>query len=130
MSHISRNHKLNLFFFLMIRRPPRSTLFPYTTLFRSHCQQRSGLSLKISCPGALECTRRPLPRWPAIFRVQDPSNIQKATRAQPCPSPDNLVSDRVADDNHPSAIFDSVFHVSLDLFKIHIVERRDRKSVV
>src|SRR2546427_7088858 len=25
-----------LFFFLMIRRPPRSTLFPYTTLFRSH----------------------------------------------------------------------------------------------
>src|SRR3989475_3427342 len=26
---------LNFFFFLMIRRPPRSTLFPYTTLFRS-----------------------------------------------------------------------------------------------
>src|SRR2546430_12547219 len=26
-----------LFFFLMIRRPPRSTLFPYTTLFRSLC---------------------------------------------------------------------------------------------
>src|SRR3712207_8316708 len=27
-----------LFFFLMIRRPPRSTLFPYTTLFRSDSQ--------------------------------------------------------------------------------------------
>src|SRR2546430_11410570 len=27
--------QLVLFFFLMIRRPPRSTLFPYTTLFRS-----------------------------------------------------------------------------------------------
>src|SRR3712207_7905330 len=27
---------LSFFFFLMIRRPPRSTLFPYTTLFRSH----------------------------------------------------------------------------------------------
>src|SRR3712207_8867089 len=26
---------MNIFFFLMIRRPPRSTLFPYTTLFRS-----------------------------------------------------------------------------------------------
>src|SRR6266853_3127841 len=26
---------LYMFFFLMIRRPPRSTLFPYTTLFRS-----------------------------------------------------------------------------------------------
>src|SRR2546430_16164284 len=28
------------FFFLMIRRPPRSTLFPYTTLFRSRPHQR------------------------------------------------------------------------------------------
>src|SRR5687768_17946587 len=27
------------FFFLMIRRPPRSTLFPYTTLFRSRAQE-------------------------------------------------------------------------------------------
>src|SRR5258708_29286146 len=35
------------FFFLMIRRPPRSTLFPYTTLFRS----------RIGCP--LEARRRP-----------------------------------------------------------------------
>src|SRR5690349_21922382 len=29
------------FFFLMIRRPPRSTLFPYTTLFRSQAYGRS-----------------------------------------------------------------------------------------
>src|SRR3989475_2991380 len=29
-------HIFLFFFFLMIRRPPRSTLFPYTTLFRSH----------------------------------------------------------------------------------------------
>src|SRR2546422_619589 len=29
------------FFFLMIRRPPRSTLFPYTTLFRSRSRPRS-----------------------------------------------------------------------------------------
>src|SRR5256885_10538294 len=28
-------HSIFIFFFLMIRRPPRSTLFPYTTLFRS-----------------------------------------------------------------------------------------------
>src|SRR2546428_10337857 len=28
------------FFFLMIRRPPRSTLFPYTTLFRSRALRR------------------------------------------------------------------------------------------
>src|SRR5258705_10766381 len=29
---------IRFFFFLMIRRPPRSTLFPYTTLFRSPAQ--------------------------------------------------------------------------------------------
>src|SRR6266536_4817393 len=29
-------------FFLMIRRPPRSTLFPYTTLFRSHACAAGG----------------------------------------------------------------------------------------
>src|SRR6202162_6548054 len=29
------NNFSSFFFFLMIRRPPRSTLFPYTTLFRS-----------------------------------------------------------------------------------------------
>src|SRR4030066_1785978 len=34
-----------LFFFLMIRRPPRSTLFPYTTLFRS----ASGPDSRDSC---------------------------------------------------------------------------------
>src|SRR2546426_9280080 len=34
-------HRVALsFFFLMIRRPPRSTLFPYTTLFRSGLQTR------------------------------------------------------------------------------------------
>src|SRR5256885_11043842 len=35
LSPVSRPIAAVLFFFLMIRRPPRSTLFPYTTLFRS-----------------------------------------------------------------------------------------------
>src|SRR5256885_16370761 len=35
MSSVSDCSLIFLFFFLMIRRPPRSTLFPYTTLFRS-----------------------------------------------------------------------------------------------
>src|ERR1043165_10151533 len=39
------------FFFLMIRRPPRSTLFPYTTLFRSALWRRHGCG-----------ERRPRPR--------------------------------------------------------------------
>src|SRR2546430_12714503 len=32
---MSARYSVRFFFFLMIRRPPRSTLFPYTTLFRS-----------------------------------------------------------------------------------------------
>src|SRR2546427_877718 len=33
------------FFFLMIRRPPRSTLFPYTTLFRSRAHRLSNATI-------------------------------------------------------------------------------------
>src|SRR3712207_8404925 len=36
---IDRLEALSTCFFLMIRRPPRSTLFPYTTLFRSHVRE-------------------------------------------------------------------------------------------
>src|SRR5215204_7287448 len=43
---------VSFFFFLMIRRPPRSTLFPYTTLFRS-CPPRP------APPRAGRCTRGP-----------------------------------------------------------------------
>src|SRR3989441_9998737 len=50
-----------VFFFLMIRRPPRSTLFPYTTLFRS-----------VQAPGQLRVYPRPIPlrRLPRPRRTQ------------------------------------------------------------
>src|SRR4029434_930305 len=41
LSLTSTHEWCSSFFFLMIRRPPRSTLFPYTTLFRSHTQART-----------------------------------------------------------------------------------------
>src|SRR2546425_8203835 len=57
----------------MIRRPPRSTLFPYTTLFRSRAARERGESaLRIPGPhsrwlrpgrGLRDCTRAPA-RWP------------------------------------------------------------------
>src|SRR5436190_23955021 len=37
--------KIITFFFLMIRRPPRSTLFPYTTLFRSEIINEGNLDV-------------------------------------------------------------------------------------
>src|SRR3982750_4393815 len=47
------------FFFLMIRRPPRSTLFPYTTLFRSApCRATTGRRPTARCSPASSGTRR------------------------------------------------------------------------
>src|SRR5258708_34925434 len=45
-------------FFLMIRRPPRSTLFPYTTLFRSLVS--TGVELSMNVPVAVNCCVAPL----------------------------------------------------------------------
>src|SRR3712207_9411317 len=41
----------SVFFFLMIRRPPRSTLFPYTTLFRSALTQLLARDVRIVTDG-------------------------------------------------------------------------------
>src|SRR5580765_8604304 len=49
-----------LFFFLMIRRPPRSTLFPYTTLFRSSPR-----------PIGNSTTIGPQNKMPAAFRSEE-----------------------------------------------------------
>src|SRR3712207_7065314 len=51
-------------FFLMIRRPPRSTLFPYTTLFRSSKTMRPAASCDESRPGQQHV--------PASAAAQDP----------------------------------------------------------
>src|SRR5256885_10381515 len=54
-----------LFFFLMIRRPPRSTLFPYTTLFRS-ISTNPILGAMTRC-----CSRRRVPPLPASWRSEE-----------------------------------------------------------
>src|SRR2546430_16951590 len=49
------------FFFLMIRRPPRSTLFPYTTLFRSRLffvETPAGTAIDLGCAYTLETDRK------------------------------------------------------------------------
>src|SRR2546430_16035953 len=55
------------FFFLMIRRPPRSTLFPYTTLFRSAAEQNPRIDKRQPA--------RPLPVRPAQDRAQRKSAL-------------------------------------------------------
>src|SRR4029434_9059142 len=53
-SYLDVSARLSSVFFLMIRRPPRSTLFPYTTLFRS-------ASIPILRIRVFTCRRRILP---------------------------------------------------------------------
>src|SRR6266496_2978910 len=79
-----------IFFFLMIRRPPRSTLFPYTTLFRS-------LSAVAPASGD-EITDAPfeLPSLLAWHRAADRASA-------PTPETGTLVGERRVGDS-PSAV--------------------------
>src|SRR5260221_10576339 len=87
-----------VFFFLMIRRPPRSTLFPYTTLFRSIQPVPDGvrrgfvaglrLGLHATYPGptvhgsTLTCPRC-TPASPSSHRPASPSLLHWTSRAAP-----------------------------------------------
>src|SRR5258708_33063056 len=73
-----------LFFFLMIRRPPRSTLFPYTTLFRSmHRLLMEKAVGGVTSPEAPRSLRRRPPRGRPQWRSEEhTSELQ---------SPDHLV---------------------------------------
>src|SRR5258708_29120361 len=65
------------FFFLMIRRPPRSTLFPYTTLFRSWAS---------TC-----ATSPPRPRWPRRSSWPWARPARSEEHTSELQSPDHLV---------------------------------------
>src|SRR3989442_13623270 len=64
----TKHARISTFFFLMIRRPPRSTLFPYTTLFRSTsftasasgtelCDASTTRSGAVLASGEVDCAR-------------------------------------------------------------------------
>src|SRR5256885_16967665 len=79
-----QTHNFNrcCFFFLMIRRPPRSTLFPYTTLFRS---LPGDVPADTSRPG----TRR---AWPCPGRARSPAARRRSEEhTSELQSPCNLV---------------------------------------
>src|SRR5256885_11302706 len=66
----------SFFFFLMIRRPPRSTLFPYTTLFRSRTERRRGRRPRSACrTGRLRRRRSPRRSEEHTSELQSPCNL-------------------------------------------------------
>src|SRR5256885_12069479 len=80
-----------MFFFLMIRRPPRSTLFPYTTLFRSQgvfCGAGASFAARVSLAAAFQDEYEPGARGNA----QVAGGVGKIGRAHvELQSPCNLV---------------------------------------
>src|SRR5258708_11443808 len=67
----------------MIRRPPRSTLFPYTTLFRSEVSAEGRVN-RSGQPHVVDCPEGGVPRIVAAGAVRDPGNAalgdRKSTR--------------------------------------------------
>src|SRR6266568_8953622 len=94
-----------MFFFLMIRRPPRSTLFPYTTLFRararaqprrgrglladrvlrarSHVQARAGVGAALSVGEPGHAGVLPLARAPRPSRLRGGDRLRHPPRHDP-----------------------------------------------
>src|SRR2546430_3704411 len=63
------------FFFLMIRRPPRSTLFPYTTLFRSFVPHASAGNLQLRVGGFFPSASSNLRSEEHTSELQSQSNL-------------------------------------------------------
>src|SRR2546426_6559314 len=78
------------FFFLMIRRPPRSTLFPYTTLFRSLQPPGRGDPQRISVQPHLQHKRRVI-RRAAVVRIALLERARSEEHTSELQSPCNLV---------------------------------------
>src|SRR5256885_12263575 len=68
------------FFFLMIRRPPRSTLFPYTTLFRSRIYRDAGVTTLRAAPAGKDLGARLDTLAGLIDLVGEPRQDRKSTR--------------------------------------------------
>src|SRR5438874_13641707 len=96
-----------LFFFLMLRPPPRSTLFPYTTLFRSHvCTgaklasvRHSGLIRNCSDRPSMFCTPTGPPAQNPAFTTMNvlgpswrPTATFQGESTAPCPQPPGRIS--------------------------------------
>src|SRR5256885_13099338 len=93
------------FFFLMIRRPPRSTLFPYTTLFRSVSTERAAIWVqpaRLPVAAAINVSRSEA----HTSELQSPCNLvcrlllEKKNMVDSCPRGPALVTLRLLSSSH------------------------------
>src|SRR2546430_6090010 len=98
----------------MIRRPPRSTLFPYTTLFRSE-GEGGALQARRGNPSAPEGARRP---GRAGGRARDLRSEEHTSELQ---SQSNLVCRLLLEKKKKDLIVDSVAVVSDNISRVFVV---------
>src|SRR3712207_7417760 len=79
----------------MIRRPPRSTLFPYTTLFRSACPEP---------PAVRAAAHRSAPPQPRVVRGQPGRGHRQVPGVQGEIGGQTLQGDRVRSEEHTSEL--------------------------
>src|SRR5437773_10228250 len=77
------NIDYNYFFFLMMRQPPRSTLFPYTTLFRAHLKLHKSIRRKklVKSRKRLECRRASPQAMGLVAGRHDDLSLQAQNRS-------------------------------------------------
>src|SRR2546422_1572099 len=73
--------RILLFFFLMIRRPPRSTLFPYTTLFRSIVYTTVSSTPRVA-GSSISPRRRSASSWPLPLVVKLKIRLDEQQRSE------------------------------------------------
>src|SRR3712207_8290784 len=85
------------FFFLMIRRPPRSTLFPYTTLFRSRFEGTTFRSVALAVP--------------TVRRAVEHLAVRSLLGEQLYCAPDGALYGRLRSEEHTSELQSRPYHV-------------------
>src|SRR2546430_12655307 len=109
-------HSSSIFFFLMIRRPPRSTLFPYTTLFRSRRPRSAAGDRARPAPRAPTAARGE----PADLRGAAPRSEEHTSELQ---SQSNLVCRLLLEKKKNHGHYGMVFHTALAIEE-YIAARR------
>src|ERR1044072_8748570 len=94
-------------FFLMIRRPPRSTLFPYTTLFRS-----------MNWPRMVCCTRRTSPVPPQAVHCGGGAPDRKSTRLNSSHNDISRLPSFFFNDTATTEIYTLSLHDALPIYEL------------
>src|SRR6266498_3552599 len=125
-----QSNLLSFFFFLMIRRPPRSTLFPYTTLFRAPGVRNSAASPRRLCALQRGSDRvRPDARWSERRKYQAKEAAQyecERDRAQRARG--KLPEQREHHDGRPACPKDRGRDVEVSQFRQKIAERNQGQT--